>query len=215
MPTIPTTPNVLTVTDTTLRPPTGYVAHVSAGSFLLLLTRTVVSNNDGHTITYTVPNALAPVVYTLDSTAPALDHGTLYIGTFSIKYPDYPRNGVTIDINAKAFALTGSGYTDSIIDAVSVQIPRSPEISFDVANTIDPLQKTISISADFVGNFDIYYTTDGTDPTIFSTKYTAPFLLTGVLSTTKNVRAIAIPNAAIGLMDGAILSAIFQVTVTF
>ena len=66
-----------------------------------------------------------------------------------------------------------------------------------VEQTANGYKLTLYVDADNISkmkrNTEIYYTTDGTDPTTASAKYTAPFEVTGT-SETKTIKAIAVLN---------------------
>ena len=110
-----------------------------------------------------------------------------------------PNTGVVVpDAAAKTITWTGSATTVTLSATVAQVRIMSVEVTYEAqsgsvpAPTFDPAPGTsygehhISIACSNE-EADIYYTIDGTDPTLESTKYTAPFEITA----TTTVKALA------------------------
>lgn len=114
----------------------------------------------GKTVTLTCATKGATIYYTKDGSNPT---------TSSAKYtaPFKVEKNTTV----KAIAVA-SGYTNSKVASSTVNVPQhsAPTITESDSGT----GKTITISAQSQGT-TIYYTTDGSNPTTSSAKYTAPF----------------------------------------
>ena len=128
----------------------------------------------------------ADIHYTNDGvTEPSSSEGTQYTAPFVVSSP------VTI----KAIA-TKAGYNDSEVVTVSFSQVATPTIQKSGSTAV-------SITCETAGA-TIYYTTDGSNPTISSTQYTGPL--------TENVSGVTIK--AIAVKDGMINSAVGTGSVT-
>jgi hypothetical protein len=85
--------------------------------------------------------------------------------------------------------------------------PNAPSPSFSVAGGTYSTTQTVSLS-DSTSGSSIYYTTDGTTPTIGSTQYTGPILV----ASTETVEAIAIAD---GYTASAVASATYTIPQSF
>jgi hypothetical protein len=117
----------------------------------------------------------ATIYYTTDGSTPTTS-STVYTG-----YPLYA--GVSQTISAIA---AGGGYTQSAVGALALTItPLLPV--FSLPNGIYPAAQQVTIS-DAVAGAQIYYTTDGSAPTVNSTLYSGPI----TVASTEAVQAIAV-----------------------
>ncbi len=103
----------------------------------------------------------AEIYYTLDGSVPSKTNGTLYSGAISL----------TSTATIKAIAYKDGAYPSEIVskkytNTASVETPVLSVPAGAFWNTI-----TVLVSCDTAGA-NIYYTTDGTEPTSASTKYT-------------------------------------------
>ena len=134
----------------------------------------------GQQVSITSTTSGATIYYTLDGTAPTVS-STKYTASFKL----------ITSKTVKAIAIK-TGMLDSAIATKSVIQVVAPVItSSGVAGG-----QQVSITSTTSGA-TIYYTLDGTAPTVSSTKYTASFKLT----TSKTVKAIAIKT---GMLDSAV-----------
>ena len=121
----------------------------------------VTFSADGYLLTMNTETEQSIIYYTTDGKAPT---------TASMKYETpVPLMG---SCTVKAYAVR-TGYTDSkvtsyVFDAGPVTALK-PQLSHE--------GNVVSITTE-TANADIYYTTDGSTPTVESTKYTAPFHVT-------------------------------------
>jgi hypothetical protein len=133
------------------------------------------------TVTLTDTTPAAAIYYTVDGSTPSATHGTLYTGPISV--------AATETVQAVAVA---SGYTTSPVAAASFTInlpPAATPVITPAGGTFDPsAEPTVSIT-DITPGASIYYTIDGSLPTVTNgIPYGGPFLVT----TTEVVKAIAI-----------------------
>ena len=137
----------------------------------------------------------AAIYYTLDGTTPTIS---------SAKYASPLSISSTTTVNAIAVA---SGYTNSAVASVlyTINLPAAATPTFSPAPGTSATAQTVTL-ADTTASSIIYYTTDGSTPTISSTRYTVPF----AVSTTSTVKAIAV---APGLGTSAVASGTYTITV--
>ena len=126
------------------------------------VTATPVITDSDNTVTITCETEDAVIYYTTDGTDPTAE-STKYEAAFP----------VTASVTVKAIA-TKAGYTDSEVASAEVEYVApgtvgTPKITQDV--------NTVTITCATTGA-TIYYTTDGSEPTTASTKYTAAITLT-------------------------------------
>ena len=105
--------------------------------------------------TITTTTAWSSIYYTTDGTEPSSSNGTLYNGPFD----------VTAQTTIKAI-VTKEGFTNSEVTTTTIYKVVTPTIQ-------DNNEHAISITTTTPGA-NIYYTTDGTNPTTSSTAYTGP-----------------------------------------
>ncbi len=134
----------------------------------------------GQAITITAGNASAVIYYTTDGTTPT---------SASTKYTaPVPLNNIgaaTID----AVAIQGSSSSSVAIATYTVR-HTTPRPTFNPASGSPIIAgQTVSLT-DTDANATIYYTLDGSTPTVLSTKYTAPVKLSTVGSVSINAIAI-------------------------
>ncbi|MEI6093420.1 MAG: chitobiase/beta-hexosaminidase C-terminal domain-containing protein, partial [bacterium] len=135
--------------------------------------------SSNQTVTISTETAGSTIYYTTDGTTPS-SSSTVYSGTITVTHSE--------TINAIA---TKSGMSNSevaseeyVINYAKIPTPLISPVS-GVYNT----NQDITISSS-VSDAQIYYTTDGSPPTMFSSLYTGMF----TISTTKVVQAIAIKD---------------------
>jgi len=117
----------------------------------------------------------ASIYYTLDGTKPT-SASSLYVGPINL----------TSSMTVQAIALA-SGYPDSAIASATYIIgPPAAMPTFSVASGIYTSAVTVTIN-DSTPGASLYYTTDGLTPTINSTVYGAPI----IVSSTETLKAIA------------------------
>ena len=126
------------------------------------VTATPVITDSDNTVTITCETEDAVIYYTTDGTDPTAE-STKYEAAFP----------VTASVTVKAIA-TKAGYTDSEVASAEVEYVApgtvgTPKITQD--------GNTVTITCATTGA-TIYYTTDGSEPTTASTKYTAAITLT-------------------------------------
>ncbi len=143
----------------------------------------------GKTVTIACSTEGAAIYYTTDGTAPTTD-STKYEGTFNVSSSQ----------TVKSIAVC-SGYTTSAIATENVSVLTAAAPTITTAGYFGG--KTVTLSSTTTGA-EIYYTTDGSDPTEESTKYTEPFNLTADSTTVK----------AIAVCDGFVTSTVSEETIT-
>ncbi|NOU70375.1 hypothetical protein GC098_02805 [Paenibacillus sp. LMG 31458] len=182
--------------STEVAPP---VASVGNGAFV-----------QGFNVALSAPiNSGAKIYYTTDGTTPTTS-STAYTGPISIAGTYKPTMNTI-----KAIAVL-SGNTSSVATFKYATLPLTPQVV--AAPVISPNGGTFAGSATVtitdtatsvaIKGSDIYYTTDGSDPTTSATRilYTAPF----ALSSTKTVKAVAtFPGVT---PSNGVVSASFTVT---
>lgn len=135
----------------------------------------------------------ASIYYTTNGTTPTAS-STLYNGAITV--------GTSETITAIAIA---TGYTNSPIvsSAYAITLPPAATPTFSSATGTYTAVQSVTIS-DSTPGASIYFTTDGTTPTINSTRYTTPV----TVATSGTLNAIAIAN---GYSVSAIGTAIYTI----
>lgn len=151
----------------------------------------IISNNLYATITCSTPGAT--IYMTLNGEDPSLA-SMVYAGAFLVD------RSLTIKAMAVKSGMADSNVTVTTYSMV-VNTVATPTITPDGGNFNVPV--TVSLNCDTVGA-DIYYTTNGTTPSVLSTRYTVPF----ILSNNTLVRAVGVKT---GLLDSAVVAANFSV----
>ena len=135
----------------------------------------------------------ATIYYTTDGTTPNLNSG-VYSGPLTVS--------ATETIRAVA---TAPNYSQSLVSSATYIIkPQAASPTFSLASGTYWTTQTLSI-ADGTPGATIYYTTDGTPPTIYSNVYTGPI----TVSSTETVQAIAMAS---GYTSSAVTSATYVIT---
>lgn len=146
-------------------------------------------------VTITDDTSGAIIYYTTDGSTPTI-LSSVYSGPFS----------VTETTTVRAFAVL-AGYSNSNVVSetytLSVLTVATPVIS--PSSTDFVISQTVTITDSTVGA-TIFYTTDGSDPTVLSTEYTAPFDVTA--TTTVKAKAFLI-----GYTESAIATEVYTLTV--
>lgn len=144
------------------------------------------SSPDLYQISYTVSNdEHLDCHFTVDGSIPSLTNG--YVSKYINGYPTF-----TIDSNVTIKAIAyGEYYSKSDISTINISslnksltLP-TPVITNSTANE----SSIVTISN---GAYDVYYTLDGTTPTINSIKYIGPFTISSMDSDSTTVKAISI-----------------------
>ena len=112
----------------------------------------------------------------------ALETQTSNIGLYQAVISFY----MDTEQQAKISTLLENCEDSSVLEAVSDYVSKAPEFALE-PGTYDEVQE-VALESETGGT--IYYTTDGTDPTTSSTKYTEPILLQD--EGTTEIRAIAV-----------------------
>lgn len=129
--------------------------------------------------------------YTIDGTNPTATTGTVYSGTFNL-------DGTTSPVTIKAVTVRNGNVSAITTQVVTLTLP-APLITFDAE------AGTATISSSIAGA-TIYYTTDGSDPTITSSQYTGT--LTGLVTMT-TIKAIAVKD---GWNNSPVASALLTIS---
>lgn len=129
--------------------------------------------------------------YTIDGTNPTTTTGMVYSGTFNL-------DGTTSPVTIKAVTVRNGNVSAITTQVVTLTLP-APLITFDAE------AGTATISSSIAGA-TIYYTTDGSDPTITSSQYTGT--LTGLVTMT-TIKAIAVKN---GWNNSPVASALLTIS---
>lgn len=129
--------------------------------------------------------------YTIDGTNPTATTGTVYSGTFNL-------DGTTSPVTIKAVTVRNGNVSAITTQVVTLTLP-APLITFDAE------AGTATISSSIAGA-TIYYTTDGSDPTITGSQYTGT--LTGLVTMT-TIKAIAVKN---GWNNSPVASALLTIS---
>ena len=170
-----------------------------AGSIVVAATPTITPNGGEFSesvavsLETTTPGAV--IYYTTDGSTPN-ESSIAYSSPFTL----------TADTTVKAYAVA-SGYTDSTVASADFMVTAdTPTVA---APTIAPdggeFSESVAVSLETTTpGAVIYYTTDGTIPSMSSSEYTGPF----TLSTDATVNAFA---AAVGYDDSAVAMADFTV----
>jgi hypothetical protein len=140
----------------------------------------------------------ATIRYTMDGSTPTAG-SAVYSGPLVV-------SGTT---TLRAIA-TAAGYTNSAVNAATYTITATANTAatptFSLASATYSSPQTVAISATTAGSH-IFYTTDGTTPSIYSNYYRGPF----TVSTTTTVRAIA---TVTGMTNSAVNSATYTISTT-
>ncbi len=197
---------------TTLLPPTGYRAQPAPPPLppVLEVSFTRVTDTLGHTITLALVNNIAPIYYTLDNSTPSATKPRYLT---PIRVTGAP--GQSFTLKYIAIALDGSGFANSVVSTVALQIPQQPDLTFDVSVGTAALTRVIAILSDIAGAFEIHYTIDGTLPTLLKPLYTVPFTVTGTSGGSIRIKAIAFPTAPLGATGGILQSDLEDVLLMF
>lgn len=120
----PAMPTGVEVVFYPVRPPVGFLATTGTADIPLILEISAEDIVNGVRITLELLNNPAPIFYTLDGSTPG--NGVTatcfrYTGPFDLTSP--PRTAGNVTVKAKAFALEGSGYLDSVTETLVVTIP--------------------------------------------------------------------------------------------
>lgn len=132
------------------------------------------------TVSMTDSTAGATIFYTLDGSTPN-SSSAKYTGALSI--------ASTTTVNAVA---TATGFSASPVSsaAYTIALPAAPTPTFSPSAGTFTSAQTVTM-ADTAAGASIFYTLDGSTPTVTSTKYTAPISV----STTTTLKALALaPN---------------------
>lgn len=164
-----------------------FVAHITSADFIATPTVSISSGDlyGAQSVTVTAQTGV-DIYYTLDGTEPSKTNGTKYTGALNF----------AID-NDKTNTLKVIGVKGDKTSKVATRTFRCLDLC--ATPTILPLGEwypegtKISIQNNEEGA-DIYYTTDGKDPTTSSTKYTGPFDLTLDADGKGTVKAIAVKS---------------------
>ena len=145
------------------------------------------------TVTLSDASAGATIYYTIDGSTPT---------TASPRYTAPISVTATTTINAIA---TASGFNQSAVGSGTFTINQPPAATpaFSVAPGTFTSVQTITLT-DTTAGAVIYYTTDGSTPTVSSTRYTAPISV----SATETINAIA---TASGYNQSAVASGTFTI----
>ena len=196
-----TTPISVAATETieAIATATGYTSSAVATSAYTIVAPTVATPifspaagtfSSSQTVTITDGTAKSTIYYTTNGTMPTTS-STKYTGAITVS--------ATTTLEAMA---TAAGYTNSAVATATYTIvppPPATPVILPVGGTY-PAGQLVTIT-DSAAGASIYYTTDGTAPTITSTKYSSPFTV-GVSETVK----------AIAVISGAANSAVAQQT---
>jgi hypothetical protein len=145
------------------------------------------------TVTLSDATSGATIYYTINGTAPTTS-STPYSGAITV--------GATETVEAIAVA---SGYSNSAVATVTYTITYPVATpTFSVAAGTYTSAQTVALS-DATSGAKIYYTTNGTTPTAFSTLYSGPI----TVGATETVEAIA---AATGYSNSSVATAAFTIT---
>jgi hypothetical protein len=145
-------------------------------------------------ISTTTPNAT--IYYTTDGSTP---------GTSSMRYT--APIAITAAMTIKAIVVA-SGFANSAIASAAYTLappPTAATPTFSPVAGAVPSGSTVAISTTTPGA-TIYYTTDGSDPTLSTTQYTAPITITAAMT----IKAIAMAS---GFVNSAVASADYTLTV--
>jgi hypothetical protein len=137
----------------------------------------------------------APIYYTLNGATPTA-RSTRYTTTIKIG-----KNTVL-----KAIAVA-SGHTASAVAEATytIKLPAAPTPAFSPVGNTYKSAITVRISDKATTGLEIYYTTNGTTPSVYSTKYTSAGIK---VSTNKTIQAIAI---ATGYSKSAVAKATYKI----
>jgi streptogramin lyase len=135
----------------------------------------------------------AQLYWTIDGSDPTPANGTLYTSKFTLG-----TNGV---LKARAFK---TGYTPSGVSSATFNlIAATPVINPAGATAYNPVTVTLGTAT---AGARLYWSIDGSDPTIAHALYTAPF----TLATNGTLKVVAIKD---GFVDSPVVSADFHLSV--
>ena len=145
------------------------------------------------TVSLADSSASAVIYYTTDGSTPT---------TASAKYTTPLTISATTTVNAIA-TVTGNSNSAVASSVYTINLPAAPAPAFSLAAGTYTSIQTVSLS-DSIAGAAIFYTVDGSAPTVNSARYTAPL----TVSTTTTVNAIAI---AAGYNSSPVASGTFTI----
>ena len=122
---------------------------------------------------------------------------------------DNSSTGTRTDLTASSVAIAGANFSvpfpaySMTVVKLTPTVPTAPTPTFNPAGGTYSSAQSVTLS-DTLSGATIYYTTDGTTPTVSSTRYTAPI----AVSTTKTIKAIAVAS---GYNNSAVASATYTI----
>jgi hypothetical protein len=175
-------------------------------------TTTAIANTGTVSVTMTSTTADSSIRYTTDGTTPTAS-STLYNGAFNVTNAGSLIDGLTITVRAITIksGMTNSGVASKAITFVSNRV-ATPTITTNVSNeSTVPSNQTVTVTLNTAtSGSTIYYTTDGSAPTITDSLYNGPFPIN---ATNPNGEVISIKVLAI--KDGMINSNVATKSITF
>ena len=175
-------------------------------------TTTAIANNGTVSVTMTTSTADSSIRYTTDGTTPT-SSSTLYTGAFNVTNSGSLIDGQTITVKAITIksGMTNSGVASKAITFVTNRV-ATPTITTNVSNeSTVPSNQTVTVTLNTsTSGSTIYYTTDGSAPTITDSLYNGPFPIN---ATNPDGEVISIKVLAI--KDGMINSNVATKTITF
>jgi hypothetical protein len=155
------------------------------------------------------------------SDSSGLGHGFVYYlpltgnGTFTTFTPPNETTSTTLPLQGGAMSVNASGtvvgiYLDSneVGHGFQYTPTATPTPTFNLAQGTYTSAQSVSIS-DTDTSATIYYTTDGSTPTVSSTKYTESISV----SSTETISAIALDSTNGGYIDSAVASATYTISI--
>ncbi len=174
------------------------VSDISQAAYLLRVAAPVATPAGGtfegpQNITLTCATQGAQIKYTIDGSEPSSTAGTIY------------NTPITISASTTLkFIAYKNNMRDSAVISNAYTIKTAAPVFTPIAGTYEG-QRTISISCPTEGAI-IYYTTDGSTPTINSAQYSAPFNI----NSSQTIKAFAQKN---GLTESSVVSAAYTIKV--
>ena len=176
------------------------------------VTTTAIANNGTVSVTMTTSTTDSSIRYTTDGTTPT-SSSTLYTGAFNVTNSGSLIDGQTITVKAITIksGMTNSGVASKAITFVTNRV-ATPTITTNVSNeSTVPSNQTVTVTLNTAtSGSTIYYTTDGSAPTITDSLYNGPFPIN---ATNPDGEVISIKVLAI--KDGMINSNVATKTITF
>lgn len=166
------------------------------------------SYNSVQTLTLSDANGGAEFFYTTDGTTPSFAAADAYTGPIAVSSSETVNaiayvHGNTVAGNIASIFVQGSFQSAVASATYTVNLPQAATPTFSVpAGTYTSIQ-TLMIG-DATTGATIYYTTDGSTPTVKSTVYAGPISV----STTETIQAIAIEN---GYTQSALATAAYTI----